>query len=651
MRKKIIKIAQKAVWDIEASGLESMPLAAGYLKANALKNIQINNEASIEICNFGGAASSFRIMKEMFLDSELPDVIACSVYGWNLNIFGSVAETFRQFNPNGWVIFGGPHVTNQAERVFSLFPSVDIVVNFEGEVTFSELIENFLNNRSKNDLFDIKGISFKTNMGHIISTEKRKRLKNLDDIPSPFLSGAIPLQNKNGIFRYDVALMETNRGCPNNCAFCFWGGATGENINYFSIDRLTEEVELFGKLGVREIVLCDANFGMNSKDEEFIETVIRAKEKYGFPKRIITSWVKTKRKSFYNILDRMNKTNLSTSFSLSLQSLHLPALELMGRKNMDEKETQNFLSLVRKNNIEVYSELLWGLPGETSKSFIKGYDKLAKTTPRIAIYPLLLIPNTRYFDQKDLFGIKTCKAGKDDFEYVLEHDTMSYSDNHHMQKFIFFARLFFEYPFFRYIMHPLRFLLNISQSDIIFSLDAWVNKYDHKISRALISFRSRVLHSLDAYNIEEALHYIYNEDEMDQFILDWWENEIISKSPSVNQKFLKELIIYDLITRPIYRTYDKGQNILRVPLNIISFGKEEYYVKRDLILKYDFDKIINQIINEKKTELTQTNKKIDLYYKTGFSDYISNHEFYNDYCAKTIDCLRIIYGDKDEIQS
>jgi hypothetical protein len=75
----------------------------------------------------------------------------------------------------------------------------------------------------------------------LITTPQPPRIADLSEISSPILSGSIPLVDVHGEFRYDVALMETNRGCPYNCAFCYWGGATGQKVRTFPRERLQQE--------------------------------------------------------------------------------------------------------------------------------------------------------------------------------------------------------------------------------------------------------------------------------------------------------------------------------------------------------------------------------------------------------------------------
>ena len=138
--KVLVYLVQQGIWEMP---LESMPLAAGYLKAIALEDPRIRDAVDIQILNYRGGVSLTTMANDLFARGK-PDILACSVLGWNHRTFGSLAETFKQFRPDGWVLFGGTHVANQGERTFRTFPEVDVVVNGEGELVFRDLLLRYL---------------------------------------------------------------------------------------------------------------------------------------------------------------------------------------------------------------------------------------------------------------------------------------------------------------------------------------------------------------------------------------------------------------------------------------------------------------------------------------------------------------------------
>lgn len=221
-----VKIIQQGVWHMSR---ESMPLAAGYLAATVQGDPELSERCRVEILNYSGATSPWE-MATRLLDGDVPDVLCFSVLGWNVRQFGALAETFKQVNPNGVVVFGGNHVSHQAERTLRQWPEVDVIVNGEGELTLVDLLSRIADG---GDLAEVEGISYRDAGGVVRSTAERARIENLDIIPSPILSGVLPLHDDTGAFRYDVALLETNRGCPYHCSFCYWGGAVGRPARAF----------------------------------------------------------------------------------------------------------------------------------------------------------------------------------------------------------------------------------------------------------------------------------------------------------------------------------------------------------------------------------------------------------------------------------
>ena len=480
MSKIRVSLVDQGVWKMNTV---SMPLSLGYIKATAYADPGIRSSADIEICSFLGSATASEMIHEL-LTHEPPDILAFSVFGWNLYRFAAVAEVYRQLKPDGWIVMGGPHVANQAERLCRLYPALDIVANGEGEFIFRDVLQAYLGGLNKNELDHIDGISFQRD-GRVITTPERARIANLDDIPSPFLEGVLPFRDQYGKAIYGVALLETNRGCPYKCSFCYWGGAIGQKVRAFSRERLRDEVKLLAREGVESIALCDANLGMLPGDEVFVDDVIRTKERYGYPLNIEASWAKNKGERFFRIVRKMKQAGLKSSFTLALQSLEEKALENMRRQNMKLNDFEDVARWMRAEGLDTYAELIWGLPGETADTFIDGYDRITEFVSRIAIYPHLILPNTDFDRNRHRYGLVTMRREECDFEYVISHPDMSIEDNARMHQFLFWARVFAENMIFRSIWVPLRKLASIKQSQVLKSLDEWAGRQADDVIRGI----------------------------------------------------------------------------------------------------------------------------------------------------------------------
>ena len=94
----------------------------------------------------------------------------------------------------------------------------------------------------KSNLFDsaIDGSVFiHPNKNILVKGQRPPRIRFLDDIPSPYLSGML-----DNFFDGRLSpLLETNRGCPFKCSFCHTGNDYFQKIHMFSIERIKQELE------------------------------------------------------------------------------------------------------------------------------------------------------------------------------------------------------------------------------------------------------------------------------------------------------------------------------------------------------------------------------------------------------------------------
>lgn len=632
MTKLRVSLVHQGVWKMSTL---SMPLSLGYIKATAYADPGIRSSTDINICAFRGSATASEIIRDL-LSEGVPDVLGFSVCGWNLYRFAAVAEAYRQVKPDGWIVFGGPHVANQAERVCRLYPSVDIIANGEGEFIFRDLLEARLAGRDKSELDHIPGISFQRE-GRVVTTAKRDRIANLDDIPSPFLEGILPFRDAHGRAIYDVALLETNRGCPYKCAFCYWGGAVGQKVRAFSRERLREELELLARQGVESIALCDANLGMLPGDETFVDDVIRMKERYGYPLNIEASWAKNKGERFYKIVRQMKQAGLKSSFTLSLQSLDPKVLENMRRKNMQLNEFEELARWVRAEGLDIYAELIWGLPGETADTFIEGYDRISEYVSRIATYPHLVLPNTDFDQNRERYGLVTIRHEDCDFEYVISHPDMTIEENARMHQFLFWARVIGENTVFRNIWVPLRKLASIKQSQVLKSLDEWAGRQTDEVVRGIWECRQEMVRTMDSSRTHRGTRYFYYEHALATRLQSWWREEILPAVPAHLRAFFTELFRYEMATLPIPEDSD-----LASQLKTAYFDEKEYFVREVGDFHFDMPTLLRSIQAGEPCDLVAEGppRSETFYYRSGFSDYIDNHEFVILYSGRSMAELR-----------
>ena len=187
-----------------------LPLSAGvlisYAKANC-KNID-NFEFLVPIYKRISVDKAI----EKIADAGL---VAFSVYVWNYKISCLIAEKVKQINPETIVLFGGCHVPDNnivLEEFLKQIPFVDFACTGEGEISFASFLDHF-HTRTWDSVPSLSYIKD----GKLIRTNPAPRIEDLNNVPSPFLTGIFtPLMEANPNETW-IGLWETNRGCPFSC--------------------------------------------------------------------------------------------------------------------------------------------------------------------------------------------------------------------------------------------------------------------------------------------------------------------------------------------------------------------------------------------------------------------------------------------------
>jgi radical SAM superfamily enzyme YgiQ (UPF0313 family) len=388
---------------VHINGMERVtPLAGGYLKAYSMKEPELEGNWDIELYStYCDATSSSKLIAD--IQATGADLVGFSVYVWSAGLVKRVLPALRIIMPRATFALGGTEVMNRA--AFFVEPSWEnvVVCNGEGEKTFRDLLRVLL--EEKGSFEAVGGISFFKD-GELRTTPNYPRITSLDEIPSPYLNGYFDRRD------YSVALMETNRGCPYKCEFCFWGGAVGQKIHRLGTDRLHAEIEWLGKNKARAVYICDANFGIFPEDPELARKFVQTKDETGFPRFVRYSSAKNNPDRALDVARILAEGKVLSVQPLSLQSLNERALVLAGR---DTIRHENYYRLQERTNqlgIASFIELIWPLPGETLASFKKGVEDLCRMDAQaLSVYPLIWLNNVGYNGKEEEYGIVTLECG------------------------------------------------------------------------------------------------------------------------------------------------------------------------------------------------------------------------------------------------
>jgi tRNA A37 methylthiotransferase MiaB len=350
------------------------------------------------------------------------NIVAFSVYVWNHNYNYVLAARIKELNPDVLIVIGGPEPAITDPDIFRKNPWMDLVVCYEGEITFKRILETY---HSK-DWESVAGLLINRN-GEAVKTNDAVRIEELGEVPSPYLSGIFDdLIAKHPEITWQGTL-ETNRGCPFACTFCDWGSLTYNKVKQFGLERVFDELEWMATHNFDWISITDANFGMfPERDNMIADKIIECQEKYGSPRTFSVAWAKNQKKEVIDIVKKLlDSKGFNQGLTLSVQSLDLDVLENIRRKNMEMNKLEEVFSLCDQRNIPAYTELILGLPGETLESWKKNFYHLYDLNQHtgITVFQAQLLENAEMnLLQKKLFKI-TSQPVTDYFagSYSVEH--------------------------------------------------------------------------------------------------------------------------------------------------------------------------------------------------------------------------------------
>ncbi len=136
------------------------------------------------------------------------NIVAFSVYIWNIKQTLAVAAAIKKINPNTKILLGGPEVSYDWQDVIS-DNSIDYIIVGEGEIPFEKFISNYPS------LQEVPNLVYKDAQNGIRFNAQNVDFDvvNLQDI-NPYINDPKEdLYNK-------VLYIETSRGCPYKCEFC-----------------------------------------------------------------------------------------------------------------------------------------------------------------------------------------------------------------------------------------------------------------------------------------------------------------------------------------------------------------------------------------------------------------------------------------------
>ena len=349
------------------------------------------------------------------IDKTSPDVLGLSNYAWNEELSSHFAEYLKRKRPESLVCMGGPNypLTEDIQELFlRSLPSVDVYANgptYEGERAFFNLIDRYIKVDCKlPGVFEepVPGVAWIHPVEDTFTAASElERINDLDDIPSPYLSGMLDPWFDSGYF----PLLQITRGCPFTCTYCN-SGVTGNNrVFAHSIENVKNDLLYIAKRIKPETTLCfaDDNFGMFKRDEEIADYIAWLQDTFNWPRYIRTT---TGKNNGSRIIRVMRKTRGAMPMTAAVQSLNPAVLKNIKRSNIKLETFQELQEELNNQGMQSYGELILSLPGESKQTFMHSVRDLLNTgSSRISAHQLMLLHGAEMAtpESRDKFGLKT----------------------------------------------------------------------------------------------------------------------------------------------------------------------------------------------------------------------------------------------------
>ncbi len=381
---------KKKVALISYNWAKHFSLALGYVKAFSLKDDFIRRHADIEILDFDTEGLNVQQIV-YYLTQSRPSIVGFSCYCWNIEKVLDTARILKTIYPDTQIVLGGPEVGPIASKYLGEYPFIDVIVKGEGEVTFAELLKQYL---GRSRLSEIAGISYRAN-GQVMDNPDRPPIENLGDIPSPYLEGIL-------VPRDNVSYIETYRGCIFRCHYCF-EGKNLPRLRFFPDERIEKEIELFmSRPDIKTFHFVDTIFNFRKDRLAKIARMLERANRHGATLRtveIIAEFVDEETIEYF-------KQAGVRSVETGPQTVNEDTLANVNRFYRAEQFRRG-VRLLEDSGIEVTSDLIIGLPGDTFFKFVRSVKTIVGMRPSTIVFSILhVLPGTVLYEKSTEYGLK-----------------------------------------------------------------------------------------------------------------------------------------------------------------------------------------------------------------------------------------------------
>jgi radical SAM superfamily enzyme YgiQ (UPF0313 family) len=400
----------------------------------------------------------------------MPAIACFSNYSWSFNLCLEHARRLKARAPGTIVIFGGPNypsAANDQDAFLAAHPDIDFHIDGDGEIPLAGLLEALLDHgldaqAVKQAGLTLAGVHYRQD-GIAVLPPPPPRLKDIDVIPSPYLTGLLDTFFDDRL----TPLMQSSRGCPYACTYCHDGIDYMSKLARFPQERVLAEIDyIFAHHRTRNLLFADDNFGIFKEDVDVARHLADLQARHGWPAAFNASSAKNNKKRLHDIAAILGR---SYTVLASVQSTDPVVLKEIKRANVPWDQMVELVAEVAKHGSVKSSEVILSLPLDTRDKHIKSVlDLIDLGMDEIRMYQLILLPGTdiatpearRRFGYETRFRVMprcvgTYKMFGEDFsayehhEVCVGHDTLPHAEYKQCRQFNLIIEIFSNGAVFR----------------------------------------------------------------------------------------------------------------------------------------------------------------------------------------------------------
>lgn len=328
-----------------------------------------------------------------------PDVIAFSCYIWNWNMIQDIVTELSKILPGRPIWLGGPEVSFDAMDILVKYPQITGIMIGEGEETFKELAEYYVNRKQETtggiephqkELTDIAGLALPSGYTSV------RVLTDMNKIPFLYndwkdndgVDGLEPFKNR-------IIYYESSRGCPYSCSYCL--SSIDKSVRFRDINVVKKELQFFLDRQIPQVKFVDRTFNCKHEHAMAIWQYIYDNDNG------VTNF------HFEISADILNEEELTllnkmrpglVQLEIGVQSANSTTIKEIKRV-MDLDKLERIVSRIREgNNIHAHLDLIAGLPYEDYESFGQSFDRVYAMQPEQLQLGFLKVLKGSYMHEK-----------------------------------------------------------------------------------------------------------------------------------------------------------------------------------------------------------------------------------------------------------